>query len=83
LISQSNSYAAPHTLRAHGGRIGTRKNNKGATSMTALLIENLKLIILVLLIGTIVGLSHLSGGKAKPTRRKRHRDYAWPAWARL
>jgi hypothetical protein len=51
--------------------------------MTALLLENLKLIILVLLIGTIVGLSHLSGGKAKPTRRKRHRDYAWPAWARL
>ena len=51
--------------------------------MTALLLENLKLVILVLLIGTIVGLSHLSGGKAKPTRRKRHRGYAWLTWARL
>jgi hypothetical protein len=83
LISQSNSYAAPHTLRAHGGRIGTRKNNKGVTSMTALLLENLKLVILFLLIGTLVGLSHLGGGKAKPVRRKRHRGHAWPAWARL
>jgi len=51
--------------------------------MTALLLENLKLVILVLLIGTIVGLSHLSGGKAKPTRRKRRRGYAWLTWARL
>jgi hypothetical protein len=51
--------------------------------MTALLLENLKLVILFLLIGTLVGLSHLGGGKAKPARRKRHRGYAWPAWARL
>ena len=47
--------------------------------MTALLLENLKLVILALLVGTIVGLSHLGGGTA--VRRKRHR-YAWPAWAR-
>ena len=51
--------------------------------MTALLLENLKLVILVLLIGTIIGLSQLSGGKAKPAHRKRHRGYAWPEWARL
>ena len=37
--------------------------------MTALLLENLKLIMLFLLIGSIIGLSHLSGGKAKPARR--------------
>ena len=51
--------------------------------MTALLLENLKLVILALLIGTIVGLSHFSGEKAKPARRKRRQGYAWPAWARL
>jgi len=50
--------------------------------MTALLLENLKLVILALLVGTIVGLSHLGGGTARHVRRKRHR-YAWPAWARL
>ena len=37
--------------------------------MTVLLVENLKLIMLFLLIGSIIGLSHLSGGKAKPARR--------------
>lgn len=50
--------------------------------MTALLLENLKLIILVLLIGSIIGLSHLSGGKAKPARRKRQHGYGRPASAR-
>jgi len=30
--------------------------------MTDLLLENLKLIVLFLLIGSIIGLSHLSGG---------------------
>ncbi len=29
--------------------------------MTAVLIENLKLIVLFLMIGSIIGLSHLSG----------------------
>jgi hypothetical protein len=29
--------------------------------MTALVLENLKLIVLFLLIGSIIGLSHLSG----------------------
>ena len=51
--------------------------------MTALLLEHLKLIMLFVLIGSIIGLSHLSGGKAKPVRRKWHRSHAWPAWARL
>ena len=51
--------------------------------MTALLVENLKLVILFLLIGSIIGLSHLSDGKAKPTRRTRRRGYGRPASARL
>ena len=50
--------------------------------MTVLLVENLKLIMLFMLIGSIVGLSHLSGEMAKPTRRKRLRGYGRPATAR-
>ena len=51
--------------------------------MTALLVENLKLIILFLLIGSIIGLSDLSRAKARPVRRKRLRGYGRPASARL
>jgi len=51
--------------------------------MTAFLIENLKLIILALLIGSIIGLSHFNGAKAKPARRKRLRGYGQSAPARL
>jgi hypothetical protein len=36
--------------------------------MTALLLEHLKLVILFLLIGSIIGLSHLNGAKTKPAR---------------
>ena len=39
--------------------------------MTALLIENFKLILLVLLIGSIIGLSRVSD--AKPMRTLPHR----------
>ena len=39
--------------------------------MTVLLIENIKLIMLFLLIGSIIGLSHLSGENTKTTRHKR------------
>jgi len=49
--------------------------------MTALLIENLKLIMLFMLIGSVIGLSHLSGGKAKPARAKALRGYGRPASA--
>ena len=41
--------------------------------MTALLVENLKLIILFLLIGSVIGLSQLGDETAKPARRKRLR----------
>jgi hypothetical protein len=51
--------------------------------MTALLVENLKLIMLFMLIGSIIGLSHLSGGQARPARRKRLRGHGQPASARL
>ena len=51
--------------------------------MTVLLIENLKLIVLFMLIGSIIGLSHLGGGKANPAHLKRLRDYGRPATVRL
>ena len=51
--------------------------------MTALLVEHLKLIILILLIGSIIGLSHLGSANAKPTHRKRRSGYGRPASARL
>ena len=38
--------------------------------MTILLFEHLKLIVLFLLIGSIIGLSRLSGGKAVTTPSK-------------
>lgn len=49
--------------------------------MTALLIEHLKLIILFLLIGSIIGLSQLGSAKAKPAHQKWRRGYRRPASA--
>ena len=40
--------------------------------MTDLLLENLKLIILFLLIGSIIGLSHLSGENLTKMKRAIH-----------
>ncbi len=51
--------------------------------MTALLVENFKLIILFLLIGSVIGLSQLGDETAKPARRKRLRSHSPPATARL
>ena len=39
------------------------------TSMAALMLENLKLIILFLLIGSIIGLSHLRGENLTDMKR--------------
>ena len=50
--------------------------------MTALMLENLKLIMLFMLIGSIIGLSPLSGGKANPARPKGLRGYGRPVPAR-
>ena len=50
--------------------------------MTALLVEHLKLIMLFMLIGSIIGLAHLNDAKAKPARRQRRRGYGRPASAR-
>jgi hypothetical protein len=50
--------------------------------MTALLVENLKLIMLFLLIGSVIGLSNLGGGEAASPRPKRIRGYRRPASAR-
>ena len=46
--------------------------------MTVLLVENLKLIILFLLIGSIIGLSHLGSGNAMPARALRKHGNAAP-----
>jgi hypothetical protein len=51
--------------------------------MTALLVENLKHIILFLLIGSVIGLSQFGDETAKPVRRKRLRSHSPPATARL
>jgi hypothetical protein len=51
--------------------------------MTALLLENVKLVMLFLLIGSVIGLSHLSAVKARPARPNGLRGYGRPASARL
>lgn len=51
--------------------------------MTALLVENLKLVMLFVLIGSLIGLSQLGGGKLIPARRKRARGHRRPASVRL
>jgi hypothetical protein len=43
--------------------------------MTDLLLENFKLIVLFLLIGSIVGLSHFSGENLTTMRRAIHRRW--------
>ena len=53
------------------------------TPMTAFMLENAKLIMLFLLIGSVIGLSHLSGGNAMPARPKRLRGCGRPASAHL
>ena len=51
--------------------------------MTALLLENIKLIMLFLLIGSIIGLSHAGSGRPIAERPNRRRGYRRPASARL
>jgi hypothetical protein len=51
--------------------------------MTVLLVENLKLIVLFLLIGSIIGLSHFGSGNAVPARPRALRKHGKPAPAGL
>jgi hypothetical protein len=51
--------------------------------MTALLLENIKLIALFMLIGSIIGLSRIDGEKARPARRNRLRKIGRFAATRL
>ena len=51
--------------------------------MTALLLENIKLVMLFVLISSIIGLSCLSDANAKPGRSNGRRAYRSPASARL
>jgi hypothetical protein len=53
----------------------------GGTSMTDILLENLKLIVLFILIAAVIGMSHF--GAATPARPKAHRKYDKPAPAGL
>lgn len=46
--------------------------------MTALLLENFKLIVLFVFIGFVIGLSHLSGGKTTSARGNAHRQPGAP-----
>jgi hypothetical protein len=71
--------AAPFRLeficgREHigGTEAGLPQEQQGETSMTDLLLENFKLIVLVLLIGSIIGLSHLSGENLTKMKRAIH-----------
>ncbi len=50
--------------------------------MVALLVEHLKLVILALLIGSLIGLWHLGGPQATPRRRGVRRRQARLASAR-
>jgi hypothetical protein len=52
-------------------------------SMTALLLENFKLISLFTLIGSIIGLSRFDGERAQPARRNRLRRFGRFTAARL
>jgi len=45
--------------------------------MTDILLENLKLIVLFMLIASVIGLSHF--GAAAPARPKARRNYRKPA----
>jgi hypothetical protein len=49
--------------------------------MTALLLENLKLVVLFILIAAVIGLANFGG--ATPSRPKAHRQSGKPAPARL
>jgi len=49
--------------------------------MAAMLLENIKLILLFVLIGSVIGLAHVDGGKAKTARPTRLRGYFRPAAA--
>jgi hypothetical protein len=51
--------------------------------MTNLLLENAKLVMLFLLIGSLIGLSHLGALKARQARPKGHHGYRRPASGRL
>jgi hypothetical protein len=47
--------------------------------MTALVLENVKLIVLFILIGSVIGLSHLGGGAAMPSLPQALRNHCRPA----
>jgi hypothetical protein len=51
--------------------------------MTALLLENMKLVMLFVLIGAIIGLSRFSDASGKPARSNGRRAYRSSASAHL
>jgi hypothetical protein len=66
LISQSNSYAAAPTLRAREQSASAKSIRDNA--MADILLENIKLVVLFILIAAVIGMSHF--GMASTARRK-------------
>ena len=64
------------------GMEATSLCERGVAAMVALLVEHLKLVILALLIGSLIGLWHLGGPQATPRRRVVRRRQARLASAR-
>jgi hypothetical protein len=77
LISQSNSYAAAHTLRARNNRI-PQKQQQRETAMTDILIENIKLVVLFVLIASVIVMSRFGGAALSCPKTRRH-SRAFPA----
>jgi hypothetical protein len=50
------------------------QEQQGKTPMTDILLENIKLVMLFVLIATVIGMSHF--GLASPTRRKSHHRHS-------
>jgi hypothetical protein len=78
LISQSNSYAAAHTLRARNNRIPQKQQQREA-SMTDILVENIKLVVLFVLIASVIVMSRAGGTALSRPKPRRHSRAAVPA----
>jgi hypothetical protein len=64
----------PMRQRAHSARRQSTSVKLNRTAMTDILLENIKLVAFLALMGTILGLSHFDGGT--PPQPKTHRKYA-------
>ena len=56
---------------SHFSGTGVRRGSSGVVPMIALLVENFKLVMLFLLIGTVIGLSHIPDGALTHMKHKK------------